>query len=263
MLTSSRELALLSGSNTLPTLTRLRTFCLYNIAFTQLALTNFLEASPYLSKLVLARYTYSVPQGQDLPLQNQPNGNFDQGLGIIRIFSTHYPDLKSLHLSLSLPLGGIYGQNDGGAKHIVEAFPHMEELNFTETEFTPSLLKSLSTAVLNRITTLNLLPLHASVYPRRDIPLREILSTFVHLLNPRAPLAIYYLEVLDLHDVREQLRLHLNRKCHDLCHDRQYPPIPTDDPAVAQQYIWACRGLRTLHMEVSTRGSPPALPRLR
>lgn len=85
------------------------------------------------------------------------------------------------------------------------------------------------------------------------IPLRQILCSFEHLVHLRAPTAVYYLEDMDLHDVLEQLRECAPNKNPDYV-DRHYH-IPTDNPMIAHQYIWACRRLKTLHMALSHRAS--------
>ncbi|KAG0376226.1 hypothetical protein BGX24_008118, partial [Mortierella sp. AD032] len=108
----------------------------------------------------------------------------------------------------------------------------MEELNLMAKDFEPSLVKVLSTAVVNRITTLNLLPSYSTTTLKSEIPLRMILCTFEHLVHFRAPRTAYSVDEMDLHDVQEQLRDHWNPKPKREAHrmGRLNPHIPSDDP---------------------------------
>ncbi|KAF9314405.1 hypothetical protein BGZ91_006018, partial [Linnemannia elongata] len=133
-------------------------------------------------------------------------------------------------------------------------FPHMEEYNLSEVEFDPVIFKSPDTAgYTNRITTMNLLPTRPDAFRSEGVPLREILCTFEHLVHLRAPASNYYIEDMDLHNVLEQLE-ECNPDESPGCGKPQ-PYIPKNDSAVARQYIWACRGLKTLHMKIEQRRS--------
>ncbi|KAG0066916.1 hypothetical protein BGZ89_006747 [Linnemannia elongata] len=251
-LTSALERDLISGSNTLPMLTRLRTCILHNLTLTLPALRAFLEASPGLSKLVLAHCDHLVREGQeDAHLLSRTHYHDEQGARIIRLVGAHCPDLKIFHLSL--PYGGSsYGLGTPEIAVMLETFPNMEEYNLSEVEFDPVIFKSLdTTGYTNRITTMNLLPTRPDAFRSEGVPLREILCTFEHLVHLRAPASNYYIEDMDLHNVLEQLE-----ECNP---DESggwgepQPHIPTNDLVVARQYIWACRGLKTLHMKIGQR----------
>ncbi|KAG0371672.1 hypothetical protein BGX24_001344 [Mortierella sp. AD032] len=137
---------------------------------------------------------------------------------------------------------------------LLDTFPHLKEYNFPAQEISPTLFKTFSAAVANRITTLNLLPMARQTYSTRAIPLRNILCTFEHLVHLRAPTAEYLLDDMDLNDIRGQLQK-LWIKKHVDATSRSHPRIAQDDPAVARQYVWVCRGLRTLHMKVDYHGT--------
>ncbi|KAF9146329.1 hypothetical protein BG015_011627 [Linnemannia schmuckeri] len=212
-LTSSQEHDLSSGTNALSTPTRLQTYILHNLAVTLPALDAFLY--------------------------------------IIRLVDTHCPNLKTFHLSM--PYGSRYSPGLGSREvvAILETFPYMEKYNLTDEAFSPNLLKTLETAGLtNRITILNFLPTlqdnDADV--RLKIPLSKILYSFENLVHLRTPNAVYCVEDMDLHDVLEQLRQASPYARID--YSSQHRHIPTDDPAVARKYIWACRELQTLHMSI-------------
>ncbi|KAF9143920.1 hypothetical protein BG015_000255, partial [Linnemannia schmuckeri] len=221
-ITTSQEHDIINGSHALPPMTRLRTCCLYNIVVTEPALAAILKASPRLSKLVLLGcYNLVRQEGQVGSVDNYVD-RFGQGKNIIHLVGTHCPNLKSFHLSLSR--GGTYS------------------------------LSAREAAVVNRITTLNLLPTTPSSLNVHEIPLREILCTFEHLIHLRAPTAVYHLEDMDLHGLLDRVQ---NNRCRPtgtaISNHPRRPVFPEDDPAVARQYIWVCRGLRTLHMMVSPR----------
>ena len=249
MLTSAQECDLISGSSTLPKLTRLRTCSLYNLTLTLPALRAFLKASHRLSKLVLAHCDHLVREGQkDAHLLSRIHYQDHQGARIIRLVGAHCSNLKTFHLSL--PYGGVsYGLGTPEIAVMLETFPHMEEYNLSDLKFDPVLFKSLDTAgYTNRITTMNLLPTQPDSYQDEGVPLREILCSFEHLVHLRAPMSKYYIEDMDLHDVLEQLHERNPEESPDWGEPHRH--IPTNDPAFARQYIWACRGLKTLHMKI-------------
>ncbi|KAG0321054.1 hypothetical protein BGZ97_012215 [Linnemannia gamsii] len=252
VLTSSQEYDLISGTNALPALTRLRTSIFYNMTITLPALTAFLQASPLLVKLILARCNHVVRQGQDVSLLDATQDHDHQDTSIIRLVGAHCPDLKTFHLSMSRdPWCGLGSQ---GVVALLETFSHMEACHLTDELFSPNLLMGLNTAGLtNRITTLNLLPTLHTSYQTPKIPLREILCSFEHLVHLRAPTAVYFVEDMDLHNVLDQLYASNPGKNDDL--SRQYRHIPTNDPVAARQRVWACRGLKTLHMSIGNRVS--------
>ncbi|KAF8943651.1 hypothetical protein BGZ47_005196, partial [Haplosporangium gracile] len=249
-ITTSQEHDIINGSHALPTMTRLRTCCLYNIVVTEPALTAILKASPRLSKLVLLGcYNLVRQEGQASNVDNYVD-RFGQGKNIIHLVGTHCPDLKSFHLSLSR--GGTYSLSAREVASLIETFPVMEECNLTDLVTRRTLLWVVKAAVANRITTLNLLPTTPSSLNTHEIPLREILCTFEHLVHLRAPTAVYHLEDMDLHGLLDRVQ---NNRCRPTgtaisSHPRRLV-FSEDDPAVARQYIWVCRGLRTLHMMVS------------
>ncbi|KAG0064284.1 hypothetical protein BGZ89_009228 [Linnemannia elongata] len=253
-LTSAEERNLISGSNTLPILTHLQACSLYNLTLTLPALRAFLEASPRLSKLVLVYCDHLVREGQeDAHLLSRTHYHDEQGARIIRLVGAHCPDLKIFHLSLPYG-GGSYGLGTPEIAVMLETFPHMEEYNLSEVEFDPVIFKSPDTAgYTNRITTMNLLPTRPDAFRSEGVPLREILCTFEHLVHLRAPASNYYIEDMDLHNVLEQLE-ECNPDESPGCGKPQ-PYIPKNDSVVTRQYIWACRGLKTLHMKIEQRRS--------
>ncbi|KAG0292109.1 hypothetical protein BGZ96_004524 [Linnemannia gamsii] len=251
-LASSQEHTLIKGYDSLPVLARLLKCSLYDVTVSLPALRVFLKASPRLSKLVLARCTHVVRQGQDNTFFDPSYGHNHQGLGIIRLVGVHCPNLENFHLSISSTTG--FGLESQEVVSTLETFPHIGACNLTDERFNSVLLKSLNAAgLINQITTLNLLPTRSNACQAQAIPLRQILCSFKHLIHLRAPTAVYYLEDMDLHDVLGQLRELAPNKSPDFA-DRHYH-IPTDDLAIAHQYIWVCRGLKTLHMALSHRAS--------
>ncbi|KAF9146330.1 hypothetical protein BG015_011628, partial [Linnemannia schmuckeri] len=253
-ITSQQEFSIMDRSDVQKSMTRLRTCSLYNMTITLPALRGILQVSPQLSKLVLARCRHLVRPGQTVTFfDDRPASSLNHTAFIIRLVGEHCANLKSFHLSISR--GSGYGLNIPEAISILDTFPHMEECNLTDQDIDPVLLKSLST-VVNRITALNLLPIQSTTSYTHGIPLREILCTFEHLIHLRAPTATYYIEDMDLNGVQEQLREIWYRNRGYVGYRTQSTPcIRKDDPAIARQYIWACRGLRTLHMTVGYHDS--------
>lgn len=252
-LTSQEEFSIIK-SNMQKTKTRLRMCSLYSMTITLPALRAILEVSPLLSKLVLPRCKHLLRPGETSTFfDGQPVNSFNDTEFIIQLVRQHCPNLKSFHLSTSR--GSGHGLSIPEAASILDTFPHMEECNLTDQQIVPVLLKCLS-AVTNRITTLNLLPIQSTTSYTRGIPLREILCTFEHLVHLRAPTAIYYIEDMDLNDVQGQLQDVWDRKRGYFRYSTQSTQsIRRDDPDIARQYIWACRGLKTLHMTVGYHNS--------
>ncbi|KAH7060313.1 hypothetical protein BKA57DRAFT_446891, partial [Linnemannia elongata] len=249
VITSQEEFSIINKSNVQKTMTRLRKCSLYNLTISLPALRVILEASPQLSKLVLARCKHLVRPGETATFfDGQRANSLNYTALIIRLAGQHCPKLKRFHLSTFR--GSGYGLSIPEAISILATFPHMEECNITDQQIDPVLLTPLR-AVTNRVTTLNLLPIRSTTYFTREIPLREILCTFEHLVHLRAPTAVYYIEDMDLNDVQGQLQGIWDRKrIYGRYPERSTQPIRRDDPGIARQYIWACRGLKTLHMTV-------------
>ncbi|KAF9132806.1 hypothetical protein BGW39_011290 [Mortierella sp. 14UC] len=255
-ITAAQELAMASTPSTLPTMSQLQVCSLYNLIITLPALDMFLQACSHLKKLVLARCSLIVRRGQDPALIESISNHPNQGTIITGRVGTHCPDLTTFHLSMAR--GGSYGLESRELVFVLDTFPQVDEFNFAAQEMRPNLYRAFSTAVVNRITTLNLLPVQPQTVSTRGIPLRQILCTFEHLIHLRAPTAVYYHEDMDLNDVKGQLR---DRKIRPDCSSgRSDPRIPTDDPAKVHQYIWACRGLKTLHMTIDITGSDSGSP---
>ncbi|KAG0276702.1 hypothetical protein BGZ95_007166 [Linnemannia exigua] len=219
-------------------------------------------SSPRLSKLILVRCSHIVRPGQDTSSFHSYERHLEYVPSVIRLISTLCPDLMTFHFSVSRRFYPELSRHE--VVTVATSFQHTEELNLLDKDFGPFLLKDLSTAVINHITTLNLLPSYSTTILKSDIPLRKILCTFKHLVHLRAPRAAYFVDEMDLHDVQEQLRDHWNPKPRRSSHrmDRLNPRIPSDDPVAARQYVWACRGLRTLHMGVTCRDSDAELEEL-
>ncbi|KAG0376225.1 hypothetical protein BGX24_008117 [Mortierella sp. AD032] len=257
-ITVNQENARISGDQTLPALPQLQSCRLYNVAVTLPALGAFLQASPRLSTLVLARCSHLMRWGPDTPYLNEVEDPIQTSLSIIQLVGTRCPNLKIFHLSM--PRGESYGLGSQEVVAILETFPHMVACNITNETFDPLLLKAPSMAVVNRVTTLNLFPTQSTNSITPNILLRKILCTFEHLLHLRAPTAIYFIEDMDLRDVREQLSKIWKMTYADYSTNRRLPPTPANDAATACRYIWVCRGLRTLHMTVHHSGSDTSYP---
>ncbi|OAQ28799.1 hypothetical protein K457DRAFT_32856 [Linnemannia elongata AG-77] len=243
LITSLQEHDIINGSHALSTLTRLRTCCLYNIVVTEPALTAVLIASPRLSRLILFGCSYLVRQG------GQAVSADDHGNSIIRLIGAHCPDLKSFHLSMSL--FDNYGLSSREIFLLLQTFPHMEQCNLTDRVI--GLRGLVQAIIVNRITTLNLLPTHPNSLQTRDFPLREILSTFEHLLHLRAPTVVYYLEDMDLFDMRNQVLKNCRGRPESAIPSQQCRHSISEEEPAARQYIWACRGLKTLHIAIDLR----------
>ncbi|KAF9144269.1 hypothetical protein BGX30_013326 [Mortierella sp. GBA39] len=252
-ITSQAEFSIMNKSNVQNTMTRLRMCRLHNMTFSLPALRAILEVSPLLSKLELSRCKHLVRPGETATFFDDQRANSLNYTAFIIRLGQHCPNLKSFHLSTSR--GSGHGLSIPEAISILNTFPHMEECNLTDQQIDPVLLKSLN-AVTNRITTLNIVPVYSSTSCSGGIPLREILCTFQHLVHLRAPTAIYYIEDMDLNDVQGQLLEISDRKRGSIRYStRSTQPIRRDDPDIARQYIWACRGLKTLHMALGYRSS--------
>ncbi|KAG0276423.1 hypothetical protein BGZ95_007549 [Linnemannia exigua] len=248
-ITSRQEDTLIYGDQALSKSLRLQTCSLYDLVITLPALTAFLKASPRLSKLILARCDHLVRQGQDIILNLQDNGTIHSSSSIIRLVGIHSPKLKVFHLSMRRGQSQSYGLSGQDVVTMLQTFPHMDACNLTDYEFDLPLLKTPYLAVVNRVTTLNIFPIQREVREGCHISVREILCTFEHLIHFRAPNSVYYLDDMDLNDVKEPLEKLRSRYYYS----RARPRIPTNDPVIARQYVWVCRGLKTLHMALSFR----------
>ncbi|KAF9117353.1 hypothetical protein BGW39_002260 [Mortierella sp. 14UC] len=173
---------------------------------------------------------------------------------MVECIATHCPNLKSFHISMS------QGRNVAIERELAlvfRAFPHMDELTLMDRDmWRPSLVKWLRT-VANRVTTLNLISYKRPFEKPKSTWLREVLCSFKHLIHLRARSAIYRFEDMDLNDMRWQ---HHERQVRSqgVPNRRDYPRIPSGDISIASQYIWACRGLSTLHISVIYHGSDMA-----
>ncbi|KAG0276424.1 hypothetical protein BGZ95_007550 [Linnemannia exigua] len=254
--TNDQENAIIRGPDAISTMPQLRICSLYNLHFTLPALSAFIQASPELRKLVLARCSLIVRQGQEPALAESISNRPNQGVSIINLVGAYCLDIVSFHLSMTR--GGSYGLESQEVVSIVDTFPKLKVFNFAAQEFRPNLFKAFSMGVVNNITTLNILPVGPQTSSTPGIPLRQILCTFVHLIHLRAPTAVYFHEDMDLNGVKEQLRDRMHRL--DKRSGQSDPRIPTDDPVKARQYIWVCRGLKTLHMTIDISGSDTGSP---
>ncbi|KAF8940873.1 hypothetical protein BGZ47_007576 [Haplosporangium gracile] len=155
---------------------------------------------------------------------------------IIDLIGTHYPIPKKLYFSAH-----DKALTDWEVTLILEHFPNFEEYSFSNRDAGQVLLAGLRTVVANRVTTLNLLTIQVHQSTRLST-LRDILCTFTHLIHLRAPSMEYYHEDMDVNDVCGQIHARWNPS--RFRHQAAMTEGPND------QYIWACRGLRTLHMTV-------------
>ncbi|KAG0377006.1 hypothetical protein BGX24_006853 [Mortierella sp. AD032] len=216
-----------------PPMTRLRKCVLHSLLVTIPALKVFLESCPQLSELVLIKL-YRFTRGGRIYIQVSDRGPIIDAIG------TYCPTLKRLHLSVSDDK-----LSDRDVTSILERFPTFEEYNFSDRDVGPAFVKGLRT-VTNRVTTLNLLPSQRG-YSSQQVTLRDILCTFMHLVHLRAPNMNYFHEDMDVNDIR-------GRTYARWSHSRTETGHAMTDNLIGQ-YIWACRGLRTLHMTVSCRTS--------
>ncbi|KAG0264043.1 hypothetical protein BGZ95_003676 [Linnemannia exigua] len=231
ILDPSHEERLVNGNQ--PPMARLRKCVLYNLLVTIPALKVFLESCPQLSELVLVKL-YRFTRGGNTGIHVRDRRP------IIDLVGTHCPNLKRLHLSVSDD-----HLSDRDVVSILEHFPAFEEYNFSDRDAGAALVKGLRT-VTNRVTTLNLLPTQRS-YSTRQVTLRDILCTFEHLLHLRAPNMNYFHEDMDVNDIRGRMSARWSFSYREGDH------AMTDNPTGL--YVWACRGLRTLHMTVGCRKS--------
>lgn len=209
-------------------MTRLRTCILYNMLVTIPALKVFLETCPRLSELILiSMFQFSRANYRHVQITNrQP---------IIDLIATHCPILKKFHLSV--PDNEL---REREITSILEHFPDLDEYSFSDRDADPILLVGLRT-VVNRVTTLNLLTTQKGHSPRHPT-LRDILCTFTHLIHLRAPNMTYHHGDMDVNDIHGQTDARWNPSSIRIRHAMAVVPNG--------QYIWACRGLRTLHMSV-------------
>ncbi|KAG0260836.1 hypothetical protein BGZ95_004352 [Linnemannia exigua] len=233
-LTLDEYLATVNGSYALPTLRQLRTCILYHVRITLPVLEALLQASPHLSKLVLAQCTHDAQPPRYLYI-------YEQTARVIKVVSKHCPEIKSFHISENPDnLCGLLHVN---VASIIDSFPNLDEYNFMDWDILRSSLVSGLRTVANRVTTLNILPYEQSI-TRYDIPIREILCTFVHLRHLRAPNAVYNLEDMDLNYMHGQFRDGWNASNQD---ERPTSRLNSD----VGRYLWVCRGLKTLHMTIA------------
>lgn len=208
-------------------MTRLRTCILYKMMVTLPALKVFLETCPRLSELMLINiFRFNRSDHRFIQLGDQQP--------IINLIGTHCPTLTKLHYSAH-----DKALTDREITSILEHFPEFEVYSFADRDAGPTLLKGLRT-ITNRVTTLNLVAIQAH-QPQRLRTLRDILCTFAHLIHLRAPNMEYYHEDMDVNDIRGQRITRWNFSDH---RNQSKAGGPND------RYVWACRGLRTLHMTV-------------
>ncbi|KAG0201697.1 hypothetical protein BGX33_010164, partial [Mortierella sp. NVP41] len=204
-----------------------------------------LKACPNLKELI-------IKPGKECRYQGVYCGNhafqIQDRTPVIDLVALHCPNLKNFHLSID---GNSL--NDREVTSILDRFPSLGEYSFSDRDARPALLGGLRT-IVNRVTTLNLL----TIQPRQQsvsgrlISLREILCTFEHLVHLRAPNMVYYHEDMDVNDIRGQMHIRWNHSRGRVRH------AMSDNPT--DRYIWACRGLQTLHMSIGCRQSDSNSP---
>ncbi|KAG9065530.1 hypothetical protein KI688_001818 [Linnemannia hyalina] len=209
---------------------RLRTCILYEMMVTLPALMVSLETCPRLSDLMLINtFRFNRSDHRFIQLWDQQP--------IINLIGTHCPTLKKLHYTAHDKV-----LTDQEITSILEHFPVFEEYSFADRDVGPTLLAGLRTTT-DRGTTLHLYTIQAH-QPQRLPTLRDILCTCAHLIHLRALNMEYYHEDMDLNDVRGQNMSRWNLSGH---RNRDKAGGPN------RQHVWACRGLRTLHMTVRYR----------
>ncbi|KAG0279909.1 hypothetical protein BGZ95_011884 [Linnemannia exigua] len=242
--TADEEVAFVNGLHGLPVMTRLYTCSVDNMMISLPALEAILQACPHLSKLILALCSHFQREGQGQAV-------YSQVPSIVKSVGTHCPHLGAFHISMSQDRDVNIERE---LARVFETFPHMQEVNIMDRDMRrPSFVNVLRT-VANRVTTLNLIPYKRRFEKPKSTWLRDILCSFPHLLHLRARSVIYRFEDMDLNDMRWQDH-ERHVRIRGIPNRRDYPRIPSDDMSIASQYIWACRGLRTLHVSVIYHGS--------
>ncbi|KAG0375597.1 hypothetical protein BGX24_008887 [Mortierella sp. AD032] len=198
-------------------------------AFPNIEELVFQKTSPNLSKLVLFQCTYG-----SLSTPRHP--------AISTYVAAHCPNLRTFHLSMFEVSDDVIGRELTSYIFI----PNLDELSVVDQDFYRRIpIRDGLRNVANRVTTLNILPFSDTMGP--IIVIRDVLCTFDHLVHLRAPNAVYSVEDMDLNNHLLQFKQDSTTMHH--C-PRYHHPTPFSVKNVGNGYIWACRGLKTLHLSI-------------
>ncbi|KAF9081756.1 hypothetical protein BGX23_000472, partial [Mortierella sp. AD031] len=213
----------------------LRSFTLVGLRIRQACLEKLVAVTPNLTELKL------IGMGDDY-LPSNP---------LHRLSRLLILPLKSFHYSVQSEIMNI----DEIREKMVDVCPAVTEWSMTIHDILPTILHELE-ALPNVITTLDLVRPYNMTYDtcanslavmKNPAILHRFLCTSPHLLHLKGvKMNIYLFEGMDLHRRTGFL---------DLVKDNRYSYVDeSDDAAAIVPGVWACRGLRTLHLNLHGHG---------
>ncbi|KAF9128867.1 hypothetical protein BG015_004277, partial [Linnemannia schmuckeri] len=220
----------------------LRELILHHAFLEQEKLEEFLRFTPHLTDLHLANLS---TRGNPV---FSPNQRYDCRALIAVIKSLGLP-LKTFHFS-------VYDRSRGSGDALVdeELFKLIcqdsREWTFATGDLTPQLMRNIQ-LLPNTLTTLNLVN-HDTTFFSPASKLHQFLCSSPQLLHLRAPRTTYHTSYLDLY----------HRIPSVVVGDRSATAQETEAARYPDPGVWACRGLRTLHIAFEAPGGRRAKVRL-
>ncbi|KAG0000686.1 hypothetical protein BGZ80_010882, partial [Entomortierella chlamydospora] len=216
---------------TLPITLRLRRLAISEMLLHQPALETILASTPYLSELSLIGIR-KTSHDTKIP-------NFDR-VSFLEFVSGSCPEIESLHFSFK---DTKTFENDHELERHLSLFPVLHSFSFTSKDATTHMLRLTQTLYQNRLTTLEIVKIGAT-----PLFLFEALYLFLcsspQLLHLKAPHIKYYTEYLNMIDPESVNNSELRRSAEALRNAWKLHSNQEEGPR-----IWACRNLRTLHLE--------------
>ncbi|KAG9072928.1 hypothetical protein KI688_000709 [Linnemannia hyalina] len=212
----------------------LRELILHNAYLKQDRLEEFLGFTPHLTDLHLSNLSI---KGRPVIL---PDQRYDCRALIAVIKSLGLP-LKTFHFS-------VYMRHQVSWDALVDEdlfksiCQDSREWTFAMGDLTPQLFQNIQ-CLPNTITTLNMVNRHTAYYTP-DSKLHLFLCTSPQLLHLRIPRTTYHMSYLDLY----------RRIPSVVFGDRSTVAQETEAARYPVPGVWACRGLRTLHIAFETPG---------
>ncbi|KAF9131353.1 hypothetical protein BGX30_013138 [Mortierella sp. GBA39] len=220
----------------------LRELILHNAYLKQDILEEFLGFTPYLTDLHLSNLSI---KGRPVIF---PDQRYDCRALIAVIKSLGLP-LKTFHFS-------VYMRHQESWDALVDEdlfksiCQDSREWTFAMGDLTPQLFQNIQ-CLPNTLTTLNMVNRHTAFYTP-DSKLHLFLCTSPQLLHLRIPRTTYHMSYLDLY----------HRIPSVVFGDRSTTAQETEAARYPDPGVWACRGLRTLHIAFEKKGGRRTKTRL-
>ncbi|KAF9284474.1 hypothetical protein BGZ68_004664 [Mortierella alpina] len=249
----------------LPMRKTLRSLSLGNMAIEEVTLLQLLATCPNLENLRLhalqgsasiTRLDTTVVAISEDRLVSYSKKSFLEQL------AQYCPKLNSLHLSKSAPYQWrVTRLSNAQLAMILEMFPKLRELSLPGCDFTTATFKTLTTMktcniIRNALTSLEIVGY--GYMKGLENSLHEFLCEAPHLLHLKAEDISFPRAWFDLEGILDR-----NEKISQTKDDLWGYPHPVTDETDRPDYqlmesmnrkIWACRNLRTLHLEFDQRG---------